>query len=301
MTKPIVQLKNITKIIRGKTLIDNVSLELFPGQITGFLGPNGAGKTTTIRLMTGLMHLTSGTITIEGASIADDYEKAIANVGVIVENPEMYKYMSGYKNLLHFSRMHNGVTKTRIDEVINQVGLTKRIHEKVSTYSLGMRQRLGLAQALLHDPKFLILDEPTNGLDPAGIREFRTYLRKIAEENNVSIFVSSHLLSEIELMCDRVVVIQNGKLIDERMIQSDEKTRMQLKAEPAEVVETYLSSNGYVFTLHEGVFLLDLKEEKVPVLINELVAQQVQIFAISAVHETLEEQFLQMTGGGQIV
>lgn len=301
MTKPIVQLKNITKIIRGKTLIDNVSLELFPGQITGFLGPNGAGKTTTIRLMTGLMHLTSGTITIEGASIADDYEKAIANVGVIVENPEMYKYMSGYKNLLHFSRMHNGVTNARIDEVINQVGLTKRIHEKVSTYSLGMRQRLGLAQALLHDPKFLILDEPTNGLDPAGIREFRTYLRKIAEENNVSIFVSSHLLSEIELMCDRVAVIQNGKLIDERMIQNDEKTRMQLKAEPTEVVETYLSSNGYVFTLHEGVFLLDLKEEKVPSLINELVAQKVQIFAISAVHETLEEQFLQMTGGGQIV
>lgn len=301
MSKPIVQLKNITKIIRGKTLIDNMSLELFPGQITGFLGPNGAGKTTTIRLMTGLMHLTSGTINIEGASIADDYEKAIANVGVIVENPEMYKYMSGYKNLLHFSRMHNGVTKARIDEVINQVGLTKRIHEKVSTYSLGMRQRLGLAQALLHNPKFLILDEPTNGLDPAGIREFRTYLRKIAQENNVSIFVSSHLLSEIELMCDRVVVIQNGKLIDERMIQSDEKTRMQLKAEPSGVVENYLSSNGYVFTLHEGVFLLDLKEEKVPVLINELVAQQVQIFAISAVHETLEEQFLQMTGGGQIV
>lgn len=301
MTKPIVQLKNITKIIRGKTLIDNVSLELFPGQITGFLGPNGAGKTTTIRLMTGLMHLTSGSITIEGASIAEDYEKAIANVGVIVENPEMYKYMSGYKNLLHFSRMHNGVTKARIDEVVNQVGLTKRIHEKVSTYSLGMRQRLGLAQALLHDPKFLILDEPTNGLDPAGIREFRTYLRKIAQENNVSIFVSSHLLSEIELMCDRVAVIQNGKLIDERMIQNDEKTRMHLKAEPTEVVENYLSSNGYVFTLHEGLFLLDLKEEKVPALINELVAQQVQIFAISAVHETLEEQFLQMTGGGQIV
>ncbi|MFJ7827138.1 ABC transporter ATP-binding protein [Psychrobacillus sp. NPDC096623] len=301
MSTPIVQLKNVTKIIKRKTIIDDVSLDLFPGQITGFLGPNGAGKTTTIRLMTGLMHLTSGSIEIEGASIADEYEIAIANVGVIVENPEMYKYMSGYKNLLHFSRMHIGVTKARIDEVVNQVGLTKRINEKVSTYSLGMRQRLGLAQALLHDPKFLILDEPTNGLDPAGIREFRTYLRKIAQENNVSIFVSSHLLSEIELMCDRVVVIQNGKLIDERMIQGDDKTRMQLKAEPAEVVENYLSSNGYIFTSHEGVFLLELIEEKVPSLIKELVAQQVQIFAISAVHETLEEQFLQMTGGGQIV
>lgn len=301
MSKPIVELKNVTKIIKGKTLIDNLSLELFPGQITGFLGPNGAGKTTTVRLMTGLMRLTSGTITIEGASIADDYEKAISNVGVIVENPEMYKYMSGYKNLIHFSRMHEDVSKERIDEVVKQVGLTKRINEKVSTYSLGMRQRLGLAQALLHDPKFLILDEPTNGLDPAGIREFRTYLRKIAVENNVSIFVSSHLLSEIELMCDRVAVIQNGKLIDERMIQSDEKTRMKLKAEPVELVENYLSSNEYLFTTHEGIFLLELKEDKVPDLINELVAQQVQIFAVSAVHETLEEQFLQMTGGGQIV
>ncbi|WP_277586190.1 ABC transporter ATP-binding protein [Psychrobacillus antarcticus] len=301
MSKPIVVLKNVTKVIKGKTLIDNLSLELFPGQITGFLGPNGAGKTTTVRLMTGLMKLTSGTITIEGASIANDYEKAISNVGVIVENPEMYKYMSGYKNLLHFSRMHKGVTKERIDEIIDQVGLSKRINEKVSTYSLGMRQRLGLAQALLHNPKFLILDEPTNGLDPAGIREFRTYLRKIAVENNVSIFVSSHLLSEIELMCDRVAVIQNGKLIDERMIQSDEKTRMQLKAEPAELVEGYLSSNGYIFTINQGVFLLELKEEKVPALINELVGQQVQIFAVSAVHESLEEQFLQMTGGGQIV
>lgn len=301
MSKPIVELKNVTKIIKGKTLIDNLSLELFPGQITGFLGPNGAGKTTTVRLMTGLMRLTSGTITIEGASIADDYEKAISNVGVIVENPEMYKYMSGYKNLIHFSRMHKDVSKERIDEVVKQVGLTKRINEKVSTYSLGMRQRLGLAQALLHDPKFLILDEPTNGLDPAGIREFRTYLRKIAVENNVSIFVSSHLLSEIELMCDRVAVIQNGKLIDERMIQSDEKARMKLKAEPFELVENYLSSNDYVFTTQEGVFLLELKEDKVPDLINELVAQQVQIYAVSAVHETLEEQFLQMTGGGQIV
>ena len=135
MSKPIVELKNVTKIIKGKTLIDNLSLELFPGQITGFLGPNGAGKTTTVRLMTGLMRLTSGTITIEGASIADDYEKAISNVGVIVENPEMYKYMSGYKNLIHFSRMHEDVSKERIDEVVKQVGLTKRINEKVSTYS----------------------------------------------------------------------------------------------------------------------------------------------------------------------
>ena len=145
------------------------------------------------------MKPTGGDIVIEGNSLADDFEEGLSKVGVIVENPEMYKFMSGYKNLLHFARMHDGVTKERINEVINQVGMQNRIHEKVSTYSLGMRQRLGLAQALLHRPKFLILDEPTNGLDPAGIREFRTYLRKIAEKEGVSVFVSSHMLSEIEL------------------------------------------------------------------------------------------------------
>ena len=165
-------------------------------------------------MMVGLMTPTSGDVLIEGKSLTQDFEGGISKVGVIVENPEMYKYMTGYKNLVHFSRMHAGVTKERIDEVIAQVGMQNRIHEKVGSYSLGMRQRLGLAQALLHSPKFLILDEPTNGLDPAGIREFRMYLRNIAEKEGVSIFVSSHMLSEIELMCDRIAVIQNGKLID---------------------------------------------------------------------------------------
>ncbi|MBO1912907.1 ATP-binding cassette domain-containing protein, partial [Microvirga sp. 3-52] len=144
------------------------NLSLYPGQITGFLGPNGAGKTTTIRMMVGLMKPSEGDVLIEGKSLKEDFEGSVSKVGVIVENPEMYKFMSGYKNLLHFARMHDGVTKARIDEVIAQVGMQNRIHEKVSTYSLGMRQRLGLAQALLHRPKFLILDEPTNGLDPAG-------------------------------------------------------------------------------------------------------------------------------------
>ena len=176
--KPVVELKNLSKTIGKKKIIDNLNLELYPGQITGFLGPNGAGKTTTIRMMVGLMEPSGGDVVIDGISLADDFEGGLSKVGVIVENPEMYKFMSGYKNLVHFARMHEGVTKERIDEVVNQVGMQNRIHEKVSTYSLGMRQRLGLAQALLHRPKFLILDEPTNGLDPAGIREFRTYLQK---------------------------------------------------------------------------------------------------------------------------
>ena len=216
----VVQMRNVTKKIGGKTIIDRLTLDLPKGEVFGFLGPNGAGKTTTIRMMVGLMSMTEGEILIGGSSIRTDFEGAIRHVGAIVENPEMYKYLTGYQNLSHYARMIPGIGKNRIDEVIALTGLDKRIHDKVKTYSLGMRQRLGVAQALLHKPSLLILDEPTNGLDPAGIRELRDYLRKLAVEEGITVFVSSHLLSEMELMCDKVAIIQAGKLIDIRTLRS---------------------------------------------------------------------------------
>ncbi|WP_332651484.1 ABC transporter ATP-binding protein [Lysinibacillus sp. 54212] len=300
MEKPIVQLKNLSKTIKGKKIIDSLNIDLYPGQITGFLGPNGAGKTTTIRMMTGLMYPTAGEVIIDGQSLQEHYEEAISKVGVIVENPEMYKYLTGYKNLLHFSRMHSNVTKERIDEVVRQVGLEKRIHEKVSTYSLGMRQRLGLAQALLHRPKFLILDEPTNGLDPAGIREFRTHLRQIAENEGVSVFVSSHLLSEIELMCDRIAIIQNGQLIDIREIRNEDTTAFAIEATPSEMVETVLSGMGISFAKQEDLYVVEEEKEKIPSIITKLVSQGVNIYGVQKQQITLEDRFLEMTGGGQI-
>lgn len=300
MTEPIVQLQNLSKTIRGKQLIQQLNIDLYPGQITGFLGPNGAGKTTTIRMMTGLMHPTEGNVIIDGLSLKEHYEEAISKVGVIVENPEMYKFMSGYKNLLHFARMHKNVTKERIQEVIQQVGLENRIHEKVSTYSLGMRQRLGLAQALLHRPKFLILDEPTNGLDPAGIREFRMYLRKIASEEDVSVFVSSHLLSEIELMCDRVAVIQNGQLIDLRDIHNESSSFYYVEAEPKEQVSAYLEQRDFNFVAENQGYVVEMKKEDVPAMTTQLVQAGIQLFAVQPHQKTLEDQFLEMTGGGQI-
>ncbi|MFC9542389.1 ABC transporter ATP-binding protein [Lysinibacillus sp. NPDC056959] len=300
-TQPIVQLQNLSKTIRGKQLIQQLNIDLYPGQITGFLGPNGAGKTTTIRMMTGLMNPTEGKVIIEGLSLQDNYEEAISKVGVIVENPEMYKFMSGYKNLLHFARMHKNVTKERIQEVVRQVGLENRIHEKVSTYSLGMRQRLGLAQALLHRPKFLILDEPTNGLDPAGIREFRMYLRKIATEDGVSVFVSSHLLSEIELMCDRVAVIQNGKLIDIRDINVETSSFYYIEATPNDQVAALLQKLDYNFVAENNGYVVEIKKEDIPKLITQFVNEEIQLFAVQPHQKTLEDQFLEMTGGGQIV
>lgn len=298
MVQPIVEVKNLSKTIRGKQIIKDINLSFYPGQITGFIGPNGAGKTTTIRMMTGLMHPTTGEVIIDGQSLSKHFEEAISKVGVIVENPEMYKYMSGYKNLIHFARMHKGVTKERIDEVVRQVGLEKRIHEKVKTYSLGMRQRLGLAQALLHNPKFLILDEPTNGLDPAGIREFRNYLRNIAKTENVAIMISSHLLSEIELMVDRIAVIKNGEIIDSFEINRVETSTYYIEVGQKEKFKAIENIN-IVSTEKDG-FVVELLKENVPAFIRQLVQKEIDIFTIQPAQKTLEDQFLEITGGGAI-
>ena len=296
--EPIVRVQNLNKTIKGKHIIKDLNLDFYPGQITGFLGPNGAGKTTTIRMITGLMYPTSGDVTIAGVSLAQDYEGAMKNVGVIVENPEMYKYMSGYKNLLHFARMHDNVPKQRIDEVVAQVGLEKRIHEKVGTYSLGMRQRLGLAQAMLHNPKFLILDEPTNGLDPAGIREYRSYLRKIAREENISIVVSSHLLAEMELICDRIAVIKNGEIIDIREMNDNEASSVyMLEAGPSEAVEAALGELSVSYTKENDAYQLEIEREQVPAIVAR-VARDAQLFAIYPHQQTLEDQFIELTGSG---
>nr|WP_102692468.1 ABC transporter ATP-binding protein [Rummeliibacillus pycnus] len=296
--KPIVELKHLSKTIKGKQIIKDLNIELYPGQITGFLGPNGAGKTTTIRMMTGLMKPTDGEVIIDGISLSQNFEKAISNVGVIVENPEMYKFMSGYKNLLHFARMHNSVTKERINEVVQLVGLENRINEKVSTYSLGMRQRLGLAQALLHHPKFLILDEPTNGLDPAGIREFREHLRTIAKQENVSIFVSSHLLAEIELVCDRIAVIKSGELIDIREMTAEQQSTYYIEVE--QPCEEILKEQNYKYEKHSKGYLVVIDRKEVPKLIARLAIEGIDIYCVQQHHQSLEDQFLEMTGGGQI-
>ncbi|MBB3108547.1 ABC-2 type transport system ATP-binding protein [Paenibacillus phyllosphaerae] len=303
----VVQLKNVTKRIGKRTIIDNLSLDLPEAEVFGFLGPNGSGKTTTIRMMVGLMALTDGDVIIRGHSIRTEYEKAIRHVGAIVENPEMYKYMSGYQNLLHFSRMIPGITRQRIDEVVDLVGLKGRINDKVRTYSLGMRQRLGVAQAIMHKPSLLILDEPTNGLDPAGIRELRDYLRKLAKNEGITVFVSSHLLSEMELMCDRVAIIQAGKLID---VQS---VRQAGTANDASAVSTVVfevdQEEGALQLLQgrfgvkrsEGGLTIEADRDTVAAVNAELVQQGIKVYSIRVLSKTLEDQFLEITGGESVV
>lgn len=298
MNEIAVKLTNVSKEIKGKKIIKDVSFEVYKGEVFGFLGPNGAGKTTTIRMMVGLMGITSGDIFIEGASIKTDYEKAVSHVGAIVENPEMYKFLTGYQNLMQYARMVPGVTEARLAEVIELVGLTDRMKEKVKTYSLGMRQRLGIAQALLHKPKVLILDEPTNGLDPAGIREIRDYLRKLARDEQMAIVVSSHLLSEMELMCDRIGIIQQGELLDIQSIRDfiqDGASSYQFTVAPKGEAQQLLEASGLSVTATDINLQVIIEKERVPEIVASLVENKIAIFEVKEMTKTLEDKFLEKT------
>ena len=304
----VLKLERVTKKIRNRKIVDSLSFEVHRGEVFGLLGPNGAGKTTAIRMMVGLMSITEGEIWINGFNVRTHFEDAMRHVGAIVENPEFYKFLSGYRNLVHFARMNPGVPAERIDEAVELVGLKNRIGDKVKTYSLGMRQRLGIAQAVLHRPKLLILDEPTNGLDPAGIRELRDYLRRLAREEGIAVVVSSHLLSEMELMCDRVAIIQNGRLIDVRPVKGNGKeleTRAQMilfdidrSRDAAEAIRKWTGSIPKV--QEDGKIAAVLEREQIPELAARLVSDGFRLYGIRPVEKSLEDQFLEVTRGGQI-
>ncbi|WP_410515073.1 ABC transporter ATP-binding protein [Paenibacillus sp. BR2-3] len=297
-TEPVARLQGVTKKMGSKTLVGDLTLDIPSGQIFGFLGPNGAGKTTTIRMMVGLISISRGDILICGRSIKDHFEEAVAHIGAIVENPEMYKYLTGYQNLRQYARMVQGVNKQRIDEVVELVGLGQRIHDKVKTYSLGMRQRLGVAQALLHRPKLLILDEPTNGLDPQGIRELRDYLRRLCLEEGTTVFVSSHLLSEMELMCDSVAIIQNGRLVDVKQLKAVGNMDVPIGETLFEVdnAEVALERIGRG-ALKNGGVVVEASRAEIAELNAIMVKSGVKVYSIKSLARSLEDQFLEITGG----
>jgi ABC-2 type transport system ATP-binding protein len=261
-------------------------------------------------MIVGLLSITEGDIFIKGKSITHDFEEAISHVGGIVENPEMYKFLSGYKNLIHYARMGQKISRERIDEVVKQVGMEKRIHEKVGRYSLGMRQRLGLAQALLHSPSLLVLDEPTNGLDPAGIREFREHLRTLAREHGVAVLISSHLLSEMELTCDRIAIIQEGKLVGVQKVNDfvevetgNEEISVNFTVEPREVAFALLKERfpGQTEWVEGNPIAVVMDREEIPDTVAYLVQEKLKVYGVEIVTKTLEDKFLEVTGGNQVV
>lgn len=297
----VVQLKNVSKTINGKPIIKKLSFSVRRGEIYGFLGPNGSGKTTTIRMMVGLISITEGDIYIAGHNIRTERSQAMTHVGAIVETPELYGYMSGWKNLIHFARMsRNSVSRERMMDIVRLVDLEDAIHRKVKTYSLGMKQRLGIAQALLHRPSILLLDEPTNGLDPSGIRQLRDYLRRLASEENIAIVVSSHLLSEIELMCDRVVIIKDGQFVDERQLHGEAEDMMVypvvFEVSNADQAALLLEAYGEVKKKDNRV-TIEINRETIPQVVTLLGKEGILLYQIRTMSPTLEDMFLSLTKG----
>ncbi len=215
ISNTLLETRNLTKSFRGRKIVDNLNLKVMKGDVYGFLGRNGQGKTTIIRMITGLIFPDSGDVMINGYNLKTDFKRAISQVGAIVESPTFYEYLSGYENLSLMANLVPSLDKSRIDEVLEIVRLTSRAKDKVKTYSLGMKQRLGIANALLNDPQLIILDEPTNGLDPQGMKEIKEMIVQLSSEKNITFFISSHLLHEMQQLCNRIGIINDGKLLVE--------------------------------------------------------------------------------------
>ena len=296
----VLEVKNINKSFGKKQVLNNVSFSIDEGEILGFIGPNGAGKTTTIKIILGLQSLNSGEVIINGYSVVENFSKAIEKVGAIVENPDSYMYLSGRKNLELIANMYDNIPKERIDEVIKLVGLENRINDKVSKYSLGMRQRLGIGIALLNKPNLLILDEPTNGLDPEGIKELRDLLKDLAKKEKIAVLISSHNLSELESFCTDICIIQNGVVLDRDNIKKFKKSKESefiFEVDSTSKIDKLL---GDVRIINDTMFGKILERDKVPELIKKLVENNIKIYEVRLKELTLEEAFLKKTGGNKI-
>ncbi|MEN6351763.1 MAG: ABC transporter ATP-binding protein [Syntrophomonas sp.] len=304
MDEPVLQLTNICKKLKGKDILRDVNLSVYPSEVFGFLGANGAGKTTTIRIIVGLIKPDLGKVNICGFSLDRDFNKAMAEVGCIIESPDMYKFLTGMENLQQLAAMSVRVTQERIDEVVEMVGLKHRINDKVETYSLGMKQRLGIAQAIMNRPRLLILDEPANGLDPAGIAELRQLIRKFAYEEGMAVFVSSHILAELQQMCDTVSIISKGailKTVKVKEIGNDVIVEWQLD-KPLLAVQLLKDKWDIVAE--------QTRKNRVRAVIDRVIVEDInQTFideglrlAYCEAHgSTLEDLFLNLTGGDEIV
>lgn len=313
--KKILKCHDLHKKFGKKEILKGVSLEAEAGDILGFIGPNGAGKTTTIKLILGLQSITSGTVKINGYDVEKDFTKAIKGVGTIVENPDLYMYMSGYDNLKMIANLYDGITKERIDEVIKLVGLENRIHDRVSKYSLGMRQRLGVAQAILHKPNLLVLDEPTNGLDPEGIKQVKDLLVMLAKKEKMAILISSHNLLELESFCTKVTIIKNGEVVETSTMEEAKKVdaisvyhfTVDDADKMIEIMTGENSANKEMNFTADKMEKIDSENVKisvdrsgVPAIVENLVHDGVKVYGVYSEEVSLEDAFLKKTGGNVI-
>jgi len=289
----------LTKAYGRRVAVDGLSMQVRRGDIFGFLGQNGAGKSTTIRMALGLVRPTSGRVKVLGHDMARHPLRALARTGAIVETPAFYESYSGWQNLSLFAAMSGGADKRRITEVLDIVGLRARARDKVRVYSHGMRQRLGIAQALLPGPELVILDEPTDGLDPQGIHEVRLLIKRLRDELNLTVVLSSHLLHEVEQVCNRVAIIDHGKLLYQGAIEdliSKDKI-VKLTVDRVEDAYELLSADSTLSVSRDGPQSLYVKmsDEQIPLVNGLLVGRGFRVTELSPQRETLEQVFLRLT------
>ena len=298
--KIILKIENLKKNFGKIEAVQDVNLEVYKGDIFGFLGPNGAGKSTTIRMILGLIKPNQGNIKIDGLNIKKDYKKALKRVGTIVETPNFYEYLTGYENLKLQANLYKNISRIDIKQILKKVGLKERKDNKVSTYSVGMKQRLGLARALLNNPKLVILDEPTSGLDPQGQKEIRELIKGLAETEDITFFICTHQLNEVEQICNKVAILQSGRIIAKRELNSKVKkkwveiyTRQKNEAknilsEDYDINQIDISRNGIVLYTEETNL------EKINYKLNE---RGIKVKYIIPEMESLEDYYLKETGG----
>ena len=296
----VIKVEHISKHFGNLKAVDDLSFEVQAGQVFGFLGQNGSGKSTTIRMLLSLIHPSSGRIEIFGQSIEKNREAILEQVGAIIERPDLYPYLSAKEHLQLFAKVRKQQISTNaIDETLVKVGLAHRSKDKVQTFSLGMKQRLGIAIALVHNPSLIILDEPTNGLDPQGIADIRQLIKQLAQEEGKTVFVSSHLLSEIEQVAHQIFIIHEGKKMVEgvtRELLDPEKRIVQIKTmDDAGALQVIVagSFSNYLLPRKEGIFL-KIPTYEIPLLTESLIKAEVSLLGIET-KNSLEDYFLQIT------
>ena len=300
----VLEVTGLKKKLGKREIIKGINLSVKEGEIFGFLGPNGAGKTTTIRMLVGLIAPNEGEIKICGKNIQKNKEEALKNVGAVVENPELYKYLSGRENLMQIARIRK-VSKEEVDSLIELVGLKDRIDDKVKKYSLGMKQRLGLAAALIGEPKLLILDEPTNGLDPSGIIDFREVVKKAAKEKNMAVFISSHILSEVQNLCDRVAFTNGGviksieDIHDNTMDTELDSLTLIVSSNEEEAVKVLKGIDlvKSASVIDEEIHLI-IDSGKTSELLGILLNKKIKVEEIFKNRKGLEQRYMELVEGG---
>lgn len=291
--KKILECKNLWKKFGKKEILKDVSFNLCEGDILAFIGPNGSGKTTTIKLILGLQSIDRGEVYINGKDIKREYVDAIKKVGAIVENPDTYMYLSGWDNLKLIANLYKGITDEDLHEIVKLVGLEGRINDKVSKYSLGMRQRLGIGKALINKPNVLILDEPTNGLDPEGIKELRDLLKKLAHEG-MGILISSHNLAELESFCNKVLIIDSGVILESSEVKTFKDAGEKYYFNVSKTKNIKIDG---IYDIEENSFKINTSKENISEIIKDLIKNNIDIYEVKRIELTLEEAFLEKTGG----